>query len=86
VPEVDSRESRSPLAAVAMGLIRLYQRALSPSLGKNCRYQPTCSAYTYGAIERFGFFRGAWLGVRRIGRCHPFVEGGYDPVPDGKES
>jgi putative membrane protein insertion efficiency factor len=65
-----------------MGLIRLYQRALSPLLGRNCRYYPTCSTYALTAIEHHGLARGGWLGVRRIGRCHPFHEGGYDPVPE----
>ncbi len=64
----------------ALALIRLYQRAISPSLGAQCRYQPTCSAYSYEAIERFGVFRGGWMTIRRIGRCHPGRAGGYDPV------
>ncbi len=65
----------------AMGLIRAYQRALSPLLGSNCRYYPTCSNYTMQAIEHHGVLRGSWLGMRRIGRCHPFRDGGFDPVP-----
>ena len=62
-------------------LIRLYQKTLSPLLGNQCRFWPTCSEYAYGAIERHGAFRGICLGVKRILKCHPFHEGGYDPVP-----
>lgn len=65
-----------------LALIRFYQRAISPALGASCRYQPSCSQYTYEAVERFGALRGVWLGARRIGRCHPGRAGGYDPVPD----
>ncbi len=62
--------------------IRAYQLVLSPLLGPRCRFYPTCSCYAHTAIERFGVFRGTWLGIHRILRCHPFTEGGYDPVPD----
>lgn len=62
--------------------IRIYQNLVSPNLGKNCRYSPTCSSYTAQAIARFGVIKGGWLGAKRIGRCHPLREGGYDPVPD----
>jgi len=66
----------------AVWLIQTYRFAISPLLGSNCRYTPTCSAYTMVALERFGFFRGLLLGTRRILRCHPWHEGGYDPVPE----
>lgn len=66
---------------MAVGLIVFYQRAISPLLGPACRYVPTCSEYTREAIERYGTFRGSWMGMKRLSRCHPFHKGGYDPVP-----
>ncbi|MFC1939636.1 membrane protein insertion efficiency factor YidD [Chloroflexota bacterium] len=66
---------------LALGLIRLYQLTLSQVMPSSCRFLPTCSQYTYGAIVRHGFPKGVWLGVRRIARCHPFHPGGYDPIP-----
>lgn len=68
-------------AAVALALIRFYQIAVSPLIPPSCRYYPTCSHYTYGAIARFGLARGGWLALKRLCRCHPFAAGGYDPVP-----
>ncbi|MEZ4501672.1 MAG: membrane protein insertion efficiency factor YidD [Dehalococcoidia bacterium] len=65
-----------------LGLIRFYQRSISPGLGARCRYEPSCSAYAYEAVEVHGAWRGSWLAIRRIGRCHPGRPGGYDPVPD----
>ena len=65
-----------------MLLVRGYSLLISPFLGHNCRYYPSCSAYTLEAIERHGAWRGLWLGLKRVGRCHPWHEGGYDPVPD----
>lgn len=70
----------------AVGLIRIYQKLVSPNLGVNCRYSPTCSSYAAESISRFGVFKGTWLGVKRIGRCHPLREGGYDPVPNNWRS
>jgi putative membrane protein insertion efficiency factor len=64
-----------------LSLIRFYQHYISPAMGSNCRYYPSCSQYTYEAIERYGPLRGAWMGARRISRCHPWAKGGFDPVP-----
>ncbi len=64
-----------------LGLIRIYQVTIGPVLPPSCRYQPTCSHYTYQAIERYGVLRGTWLGLKRIARCQPFGGSGYDPVP-----
>lgn len=68
------------------GLVRFYQLAMSPYIAPSCRYTPTCSEYTIESIEKHGIFRGTWLALRRIGRCHPGFEGGYDPVPEKKPS
>ena len=67
------------------GFIRLYQILISPWLGQNCRYDPTCSAYALAALERFGPLQGSWIAVKRIARCHPFGGSGYDPVPDASK-
>lgn len=64
--------------------IRLYQRFISPFFGKKCRYHPTCSQYMIEAIEEWGPLKGIYLGLKRIGRCHPWGGMGYDPVPKKK--
>ena len=66
---------------LAAALIRIYQWTLSPLLGPTCRFYPSCSAYALQSILRFGFFRGGWLAAKRLGRCHPWHPGGFDPVP-----
>jgi putative membrane protein insertion efficiency factor len=70
----------------ALMLIRLYQRILSPLWGPRCRFFPTCSSYAHGVITNFGFFVGMFLAIRRLLKCHPFHEGGFDPVPPCKEN
>jgi hypothetical protein len=66
---------------VFLGIIRLYQNTISRALPPSCRFTPSCSAYTYEAVEKYGLLKGGWLGVKRISRCHPLNPGGYDPVP-----
>ncbi len=73
------RKLRECVRKLFIGLVRFYQRAISPLLGSNCRFSPTCSQYTIEAIEKYGALRGIWKAVKRIARCHPFSHGGYDP-------
>ncbi|MEE1170633.1 MAG: membrane protein insertion efficiency factor YidD [Anaerovoracaceae bacterium] len=61
-------------------LIKGYQKFISPMFPKTCRFYPTCSAYFIQALEKYGFFKGSYLGIRRISRCHPWNPGGYDPL------
>lgn len=68
----------------AIGLIKIYQFLVSPLLPKSCRFYPTCSHYGIDAFRHHGFFYGFYLTVKRILKCNPFFEGGYDPVPPGK--
>lgn len=65
-----------------LGLIGVYRVAVSPWLGSNCRYNPSCSVYATEALRKHGAFRGSWLAARRISRCHPWGSAGYDPVPE----
>lgn len=65
----------------ALAVLRLYKHFVSPLFPPSCRFQPTCSVYTYRAIEQYGVLKGGWLGFKRILRCNPFNSGGYDPVP-----
>lgn len=69
-----------------IGLIHLYRRILSPWIGQQCRFQPTCSHYAEQAIELYGPWRGAWLAARRLLRCHPLLPGGHDPVPGNEDA
>jgi uncharacterized protein len=69
------------MSRLLVALIRAYRYLLSPWWGRSCRFTPTCSEYAIEAIERHGALRGGWLALRRIGRCHPWRAGGFDPVP-----
>lgn len=75
---------KGPAAKAGVGMIRFYQSAISPLLPAACRFEPSCSQYTLIAIQRFGLVKGSFMGMGRISRCHPFHEGGYDPVPEKK--
>lgn len=66
-------------------LISIYRYLVSPFLGANCRFYPTCSCYAQQAIQNHGVFSGSWLTLRRLSRCHPWHEGGLDPVPEKKD-
>ena len=76
--------TRSPGVAASAGLflIRGYKVLISPLFAGSCRFVPSCSEYTAEAIRRYGLARGSWMGIRRLARCHPLCEAGYDPVPD----
>ncbi|MCB1353978.1 MAG: membrane protein insertion efficiency factor YidD [Rhodobacteraceae bacterium] len=71
----------SPLAHIAALPVRAYRLLLSPWVGHSCRFQPTCSAYALEALETHGAFRGSWLTLRRLARCHPWGSSGIDNVP-----
>ncbi|MCL3838149.1 membrane protein insertion efficiency factor YidD [Aeromicrobium duanguangcaii] len=68
---------------IVASLLRAYRFVISPMYGQVCRYYPSCSAYALEAVETHGALRGCWLAIRRLGRCHPWAAGGYDPVPFG---
>jgi putative membrane protein insertion efficiency factor len=73
------------VARILLALVRAYQALLSPFFGGACKFYPSCSHYAYQAIERHGARRGVWLALKRLGRCRPFSQGGYDPVPQNEE-
>lgn len=75
----------SILARALLGLINIYRYLISPLLGQHCRYSPSCSAFTKQAVCEQGALKGSWLGIKRICRCHPYHQGGYDPVPQPHE-
>jgi putative membrane protein insertion efficiency factor len=77
---------KNPLKALILLLVRGYQLCISPWLPPSCRFTPTCSEYTRVAVSRHGAFKGSWLGIKRICKCHPFYPGGYDPVPEEDEA
>jgi uncharacterized protein len=79
----EKKFARSYPVRAALLALRFYKAYLSLLFAGNCRFHPTCSQYTYEAIERFGVPRGVWLGMKRLARCHPFSRRfGYDPIPD----
>jgi hypothetical protein len=84
VRENETRRRPYQVSWWALGVIGLYRRFVSPLLGDNCRYYPSCSAYAEEAIREHGFPGGIWMAVRRIARCHPWHEGGFDPVPESR--
>ena len=69
---------------IISGIIGLYRYLVSPILGPNCRYTPTCSEYSQEAVMRFGVLKGGWIAIKRIVSCHPWGKSGYDPVPEKK--
>jgi len=74
------------LRKIPIGLIRLYQTVLSPMLGPTCRFHPSCSYYAIDAIKEYGLIKGSLLSLKRILKCHPLNDGGYDPVPEKKQN
>ncbi|MDN4607804.1 membrane protein insertion efficiency factor YidD [Sporosarcina highlanderae] len=70
------------MKTILIGLIKLYQKIISPLTPPSCRFYPTCSHYGVEAIQKHGALKGSWLAIRRISKCHPFHEGGFDPVPE----
>jgi putative membrane protein insertion efficiency factor len=69
---------------LALGTIQFYRYAISPLMASHCRFYPSCSCYAHDAIEQHGLMHGGWLALRRLGRCHPWNPGGFDPVPPTK--
>mgnify|MGYP001342980474 CR=1 FL=1 len=69
-----------------LGVLKFYQRFVSPALGSNCRFYPSCSSYAIKAYDNFGVLRGTWLVIKRVAKCHPFNSGGLDEVPDKHSS
>ncbi len=85
-PAAENNATRSTPVKAALLALRFYQAYLSMLFAGNCRFDPSCSQYTYEAIERFGVARGVWLGTKRLARCHPLSRKfGYDPVPELEE-
>ena len=80
------RRASRILAWPLLWLVWFYRYAISPLIGANCRYQPTCSVYAEEALRKYGAIKGGWLTLKRLGRCHPWGGSGYDPVPDLEES
>lgn len=69
------------MTRILLFLVKAYQYLISPMLGPSCRFTPTCSEYTMQALKKYGAFKGVWMSMKRIGRCHPWHDGGFDPLP-----
>jgi hypothetical protein len=69
------------MTRILLFLVKAYQYLISPMLGPSCRYTPTCSEYAVQALKKYGALKGVWMSVKRVGRCHPWHDGGYDPLP-----
>lgn len=80
-PSIRPVDRVSPFAYPLIGLILIYRATLSPLIGQSCRFWPTCSHYTEESLRKYGAWRGSIMGVKRLLRCHPWHDGGYDPVP-----
>ncbi len=78
--------AKDPLRYPLIGFLRAYRLLISPLYGQVCRYHPSCSAYALEAVTVHGSLKGTWLAARRLGRCHPWAAGGYDPVPRPRTS
>jgi hypothetical protein len=81
-PQSTPRKSLNPVVHILRGLIHLYRLTLSALMGRTCRYLPTCSEYADEALARHGAWKGAWVAIARISRCHPWGGSGHDPVPE----
>lgn len=78
----DGKKRTSPFARPLLALVAVYRYTISPLLGINCRFEPSCSEYAREALERYGAVKGSWLAARRVARCQPWGGSGYDPLPD----
>ncbi len=76
---------RAKSLTLILGVLKFYQRFISPTLGSNCRFYPSCSSYAIKAYDNFGVVRGTWLVIKRLSKCHPFNSGGLDEVPEIQE-
>ncbi|HTV57270.1 MAG TPA: membrane protein insertion efficiency factor YidD [Verrucomicrobiae bacterium] len=83
--EAKAKAPRSAARSLLLGMVNFYIAILSPFFGGACKFYPSCSQYARGAIARHGARTGGWLALKRVGRCRPFTQGGYDPVPDEEE-
>ena len=73
---------KNPLNMIVVLLIKFYKAAISPFFPNSCRFYPTCSGYAMESFQKHGFFKAFWLSAKRVSKCHPFHEGGFDPVPE----